>query len=337
MVSKERLISIVDSFHDKRIAVAGDLMLDVYLKGKASRISPEAPVPVVRVKERNFCLGGAANVMRNAVTLGSSVKACGIIGKDANGENILSLLDSYSIDHSSVYKDPERKTTEKQRVIAGTQQVVRVDFEDTEEISGVLRDKMISDLISEIEAKKLDAVIFEDYAKGLLDASSVEKVSKAAQKHGTVVALDPHPGHPLRVGGLTLITPNRSEAFGLAGKYCTDPVSPVEQDSALREVADKLTGEWGAEYLLITLGAQGMALFEKGEKLKVIPTRAREVYDVSGAGDTVIAAFTLALISGASAYEAAEIANHAAGIVVGKVGTVSVSAEELIQSFENGD
>lgn len=337
-MKKERLNNIIEAFNGKNVAVIGDLMLDVYVWGKASRISQEAPVPVVLVNKKTSCLGGASNVMRNVATLGGSVKAFGVVGNDENGQLVRSLLADYSIDASSVFTDPARQTIEKQRVIAGTQQLVRIDYENTVPVDDSLRARIVEGLIDMIEKKEIDAVIFEDYAKGLLDSATMDRISAAAKKAGIISALDPHPDHPNQVSNLTLMTPNRMEAFGLAGVYIRkEDGAPVKCDEQLQEVARKLKETWAPEYLLITLGAQGMALFEKKGGFFAIPTIAREVFDVSGAGDTVIAAFTLALLGGATAAEAAEIANHAAGVVVGKIGTVTVTIEELFESFGYGE
>jgi len=332
-----RLKEVVKLFENKKIAVVGDLMLDVYIWGKATRISPEAPVPVVQVTRKTGCLGGAANVMRNVVTLGGQARAFGVVGNDADGAEVKNMLGKYGIESASVYTDLCRKTTQKQRVIAGTQQLLRIDYEDTDPVDEKFRETIVSDLLGLIEASAVNAIIFEDYGKGMLDEDMLAVVVQAASKKGIITSLDPKPGHLLNVKGLTVIKPNRSEAFAMAGKFSKDGAMPVEQDDDLKEVAEILMADWEPDYLLISLAAQGMALFRKNTSMVVIPTRAREVFDVSGAGDTVISAFTLALTAGASGREAAEIANHAAGIVVGKVGTVTVSADELQGSFEQGD
>lgn len=332
-MKNERYVEIIENFKNKRVAVLGDLMLDAYVFGKATRISQEAPVPVVQVKRMQKTLGGAANVMRNIITLGGSSFAYGIVGDDIAGQELKAILSDYGINGDGVIIDQSRQTITKKRVIAGSQQLVRIDYEDVHPASKQIRNQLVEALSKQIENNEVDAVIFEDYAKGLLDSDMLEQLIEVAGRSGVITALDPHPGHPLMVKGLTLMTPNRSEAFGLAGIYCNDPVSPVEQDQGLLNVANVLREEWTAEHLLITLGSQGMALFENSGNRFVIPTRAREVFDVSGAGDTVIAAYTLSLLAGATAVEAAEIANHAAGIVVGKVGTVSVEIEELMKSF----
>lgn len=337
-MKKERLNNIIKAFSGKRVAVIGDLMLDVYVWGKANRISQEAPVPVVLVNKKTSCLGGASNVMRNVATLGGAVQAFGVVGNDENGKILRSMLSEYSIDSSNVCTDPARQTIEKQRIIAGTQQLVRIDYETTVPVNPETQEKIVGRLIELIEKKEIDAVIFEDYAKGLLDSETLNKISAAAKNAGIISALDPHPDHPEQVSNLTLMTPNRMEAFGLAGVYIRKEEStPAQKDEQLQEVAGRLKDTWAPEYLLITLGSQGMALFEKNGGSFAIPTIAREVFDVSGAGDTVIAAFTLALLGGATAAEAAEIANHAAGVVVGKIGTVTVTVDELIASFGYGD
>lgn len=332
-MKKERLEKILNNFSGKRIGVAGDLMLDVYLCGKATRISPEAPVPVVRVKDRALRLGGAANVMLNVITLGGQASAFGITGDDSNGKALGKLLSENGIRNSSVYADPQRKTTEKQRVMAGAQQLVRIDFEDTLPIPPEFRDKITRDLTEAIEKHEIDAIIFEDYAKGVLSVEMLSKVIESAKANNVMVSLDPHISQSLEVKGLTLLKPNRSEAFALAGAYCSDPTDDPKKDSALIDVAGKLIKNWHADYLLISLGPQGLALFAKDGSRHFIPTQAREVYDVSGAGDTVMAAFTLSLAAGANGIEAAEISNHAAGIVVGKIGTATVSSKELKENF----
>lgn len=326
--------SLVAKFAGRRVAVVGDVILDVYLWGKAHRISPEAPVPVVHMERRTETLGGAANVMRNLAALGAHVSAHGIMGDDEAGTRLCNLLAGQGIATDGLVAVPGRATTEKQRVFAGNQQVCRIDYETGEDAPGELRTRIVEALVADIRAGAVDAVIIEDYAKGLLDRAMVVAVAEAAAKAGIPTGLDPHPGHPLQVPGLTLMTPNRAEAFGLAGMYHHAPVDPPRSDNALHQVAAKLMKEWAPRHLLITLGAQGMALYETDREFHHVPTRAREVFDVSGAGDTVIAAFMMALLAGASGMEAADLANHAAGIVVGKLGTAVVTGEELLASFE---
>jgi len=332
-MKKARLTKIVDKFRDMKIAVVGDLMLDVYIWGKTSRISPEAPVPVVQVKKKTCCLGGAANVMRNVVTLGGKVKAYGVIGDDSGGDQMKSLFNDYKIDSASLSVDKSRRTTQKERIIASAQQLLRVDFEDTEKLDNAIRQEIVVELKQLINTKSIDAIIFEDYGKGVLNEEMLNQIVAVAKENDIITSLDPKPGHLLKVKGLTVMKPNRSEAFAITGTFSQGNAITVEDDKQLHAVAAQLLDEWEPDYLIISLAAQGMALFRKDAEMVVIPTKAREVYDVSGAGDTVIAAFTLALGTGADPVEAAEIANHAAGIVVGKVGTVTVSKDELLESF----
>ncbi len=326
----------IQKFQGKRVAVIGDLMLDVYVKGSASRISPEAPVPVLHVRSVSSCLGGAANVMRNLVTLGAKVSAFGTVGDDVSGRKIIAELQDYGINSEYVLKDPDRPTTEKQRVIAGQQQIVRIDFEELFPLSEQVRNELVAGLIQKINEGQFDAVIIEDYAKGLLSQEMFDAVVLAANANGLVIALDPHPKQHFKVKGLTVMTPNRGEAFGLAGLEQTEPIDPAESDPHLLAVAEKVKADWSCDNLLITLGAQGMALYANDGGCKIIPTRAREVYDVSGAGDTVIASFTLALLAGETPEYATIFSNHAAGVVVGKHGTVAVLPEEIIKSFKEG-
>lgn len=332
-MKRHEIDTLLQKFPKLRIAVLGDLMLDVYVWGEASRISPEAPVPVVSVKRKSCCLGGAANVMRNVATLGGKVNAFGVIGKDSNGKKIRELFKQYQISDYHLCVDAQRCTTEKQRVIAGSQQLLRVDYEDTTDTSQNTRVHITNDIISMIEANTIDAVILEDYGKGLLEEQMLQKICDTANSAGVMTALDPKPGHLMHITGLSVIKPNRKEAFEMAGIFDKGPVENAIDDEGLKAAAVKLLEQWQPKYLIISLAAQGMALFKQDGSMKVIPTRAREVFDVSGAGDTVIAAFTLALSAGAPAEIAAEVANHAAGIVVGKVGTVTVTADELLNSF----
>lgn len=335
-LSFQRFRQILDSCAGLNIAVIGDLMLDVYLTGSASRMSQEAPVPVLHVtKEQDSRLGGAANVLRNITALGAKAVAFGVIGGDASGKTLCRRLEEKAISHDFVFIDKTRRTTEKMRVMANSQQIVRIDFEDVSPVSPEFVEKMENALAKLIREKKIDALIFEDYNKGLLDSAMVQRIALLAKEHGVYTSLDPHPGHPMEVKHLSIMTPNRTEAFGLAGMYCYDAVSPVADDENLKRVAEKVLSSWECESLLITLGAQGMALFSrKHQTPHVIPTKAKEVFDVSGAGDTVIATYTLCRAAGATDVEAAEIANHAAGIVVGKIGTAVTTPEEMTAVFE---
>ncbi len=328
-----KLTATVNAFGSCRLAVVGDLMLDLYVWGNATRISPEAPVPIVHVERETNCLGGAANVMRNAVTLGGSVRAFGVVGNDRPGHELNRQLESFGIRAEGVSVDPVRRTIEKQRVIAGNQQLLRVDYEDIDPVNNDCREKIVKQVLELIDGNQIDAVIFEDYGKGMLSEDMLNAIIPAARAKGIVTSLDPKPGHLRPVKGLSVMKPNRSEAFGMAGKVSRDHGLTPDKDTQLHEVARILLDEWEPEYLVISLAAHGMALFHRERPMLVIPTRAIEVFDVSGAGDTVIAALTLGLAAKADIATAAHIANFAAGIVVGRVGTATVSADELIKSF----
>lgn len=336
-MNAQRARELAESFSKFRVAVIGDLILDRYTWGTAKRISPEAPVPVVHVRKQRAVLGGAANVMRNLSSLGARVEAFGIVGDDDSATEMRSLLKSWNIGTDGVLAVKERQTTVKTRIIADNQQVVRIDDESCHDLATDAAESLLEGIRAAMADGGLDAVVLEDYNKGVLTPDLAQSIAKLARDNGAVCLLDPHPANPLNVQGLTLMTPNRAESFSLAGAYLYDPVVPLEDDEALQGVADRLLETWQPANLLITLGAGGMALYRAGEPVHHIPTVAREVFDVSGAGDTVIAACTLAMLAGASSEEAAELANHAGGIVVGKIGTVCVETEELLGSFERSD
>ncbi len=333
----ERARQIIAKFNQARVAVVGDLILDRYMLGTASRISFEAPVPVVRVQEHLAVLGGAANVMRNITSLGARALAFGVVGTDESADAISELLADRGIDGDGILALKDRQTTVKTRVIADHQQVVRIDDETCSPLSPRDADELLERLRGAFVADQIDAVILEDYNKGVLTPELARTIQQMAAAAGAICLLDPHPANPLQVENLTLMTPNRVESFALAGEYFRELVLPIEQDEALHRVAEKLMAAWSPENLLITLGAGGMALFGADGLLHHIPTVAREVFDVSGAGDTVIATCALAMLAGAEPAEAAALANHAGGVVVGKIGTVSVEIEELLASFRAED
>ncbi len=326
----ERLHSILKRFPRGRIAVIGDLMLDSYHWGKVSRISPEAPVPVVNVARTTSCPGGAANAMCNIAKLKASAFAFGVVGEDTAGKTLMAELERSGIRHDGVIIDDSRTTTEKCRVIASSQQLCRLDHEETSAVDEKIRRRLVDGVIDRIRNREIDAVIFEDYRKGVLTEWMVVEIVAEANKAGVFTALDPKPGSMQPVQGLTVMKPNRGEAFALAGENDTPSSGSPDLDEGLRRVADKILELWKPEHLLISLAAQGMALYSPGNPVQVIPTRAREVFDVSGAGDTVTATFALSLVAGAEPAEAAELANLAAGIVVGKTGTAPVHYEELL-------
>ncbi len=332
MTDPSQLLPLLEAFPKTRVAVIGDLMLDRYIWGQACRISQEAPVPVVQVRRETQVPGGAANVVRNATCLLGQVSAFGTIGTDRHGDTLLQLLTEAGADVSRVLRTENRPTTIKTRVLAGNQQVVRIDREETDPLPAAITARLLEAVYAALDGDAPPgAIIFEDYAKGLLSKEIMQQIVDDTRPRGIFCALDPHPGNPFKVKGLKLMTPNRAEAFGLAGVYYKPTVLPLENDEALLEVGRRLQHDWEVELLLVTMGGDGMALFMADAPPVHIPTRAREVFDVSGAGDTVTASFVLSLLAGATPVQAAELANYAAGIVVAKVGTKPILMEELVQ------
>ena len=314
-----------------RLLVVGELILDEFIWGKVSRISPEAPVPVVEVVKESYNAGGAANVARNLREFADRVHLLGLIGAGHDADLLRGLLTSADIQLDAVQTDPGYQTIRKTRIIARTQQVVRVDRERRTGFSDAQRARALDQFRALLP--DLDAIILEDYDKGLLDQDLADALIQSAREAGKIVSVDPKPSNPVQWHDATCITPNRPEAFRCAGIPLRDPVDPPTEDRALLEVGAILLEKWRCAHVLITLSEHGMMLFDPGRPPYHIPTRAQEVFDVSGAGDTAIALFTAALAGGASAAEAAEIANHGSGIVVGKLGTAVVHREELLASF----
>ena len=330
-MKRDRVAALTRAFEGKRILVIGDLMLDEFLWGKVSRISPEAPVPVVEVAREEFFPGGAANVARNLAQFSKNVRVLGMTGQGVHAERLMSLLTSEGINIDAVQSHACYQTIVKTRVIARQQHVVRIDRETKLRV----QPEHAAAALAQIEAllPEIDAIIVEDYGKGLLAQPFAEAICDLANRAGKILTVDPNPHNPLAWRHVTVIKPNRAEAFASAGLPPTEPVDPPTEDTALLEVGRVLSEKWDADNLLITLGEQGVLLFRADAPPYHAPTRAREVFDVSGAGDTVIALFTLALSAGAAPAEAAEIANHASGIVVGKLGTATVTPAELLGSF----
>lgn len=332
-LSLKRVKSLLSEIKNSKIAVIGDLMLDEYIWGNVSRISPEAPVPVVEFVEESFMPGGAANVARNLATLGAKTSIYGVVGKDYAAQKLLNLLTDYNVNCDGVVSENSRRTSIKTRIIAGRQQVVRLDRETKEEIDGKTEDKILHSIQN--REGRPDAIILGDYGKGVVTQGLLDKLRAYCRQNAIWLSVDPKPVHRLDLRNVSLITPNRKEAFELAGYLDgTKKTNPLD-DKNLILVAETLLSQLSPALLLITLGEQGMLLCQRNNKPVYIPTVAREVFDVSGAGDTVIAAFTLAITAGASPVEAAVFSNHAAGVVVGKVGTAAVSPDELIQSFKS--
>lgn len=329
LLTRERVDRLLNP--GKRILVAGELILDEFIWGKVSRISPEAPVPVVEVIRETYNAGGAANVARNLREFLEHVHMLGLAGEDAAAARLHALLVGHGIHLDCVQVDPAYTTICKTRVVARHQQLVRIDRETPTPLSAAQRERALAQFSALLPS--IDAVILEDYAKGLLDQELADAIISLAGAAGKIIAVDPKPANTVIWHDVTCITPNRAEAFLAAGVPWSDPVEPPLEDRALLTVGARLLEKWRCQYLLITLSEQGMALFQSGQAPLHIPTRAQQVFDVSGAGDTAIALFTAALAGGATAYEAAEISNHASGIVVGKLGTATVTREELLASF----
>ena len=329
----ERLREILARAADKRIVVAGDLMLDEFVWGKVGRISPEAPVPVVEVTGESFYPGGAANVARNLREFIGRVSVIGTVGTDGSGRRLLDLLREQNIETDLVVEDPDRRTIVKTRIVARHQQVVRVDREQIRDPAPAQVAQVTAGLRKILS--QLDGFIYEDYGKGFLSAELVRQISTDLSAAGKIATADPNPHRMVDWGKITAVKPNRSEALLAAGFPATDPVEPPMEDAALLAAGAKLLDAWNTQMLLITLGEQGMMLLERAKPPHHIPTKARQVFDVSGAGDTAIALFTLALCCGAAPIEAAEIANHASAVVVAKLGTATVTPAELIASFED--
>jgi D-beta-D-heptose 7-phosphate kinase/D-beta-D-heptose 1-phosphate adenosyltransferase len=327
----DRLEQILDRASSRRLTVIGDLMLDEFVWGKVGRISPEAPVPVVEVTGESFYPGGAANVARNLREFTEGVAIIGLLGKDRSGQQLRELLSEQKIDTSNAVEEAAFQTIVKTRIIARHQQVVRVDRERFAGPSAA----QIATLAAAVRKNisDTDAIIFEDYGKGFLSTDLVTQIAEAARSAGKIVAADPNPRNLVEWRGLTVIKPNRSEAFHAAGVTSGEPDIAPPQDPDLKRTGETLLKKWKTENVLITLGEQGMMLFQERETPHYIPTKAREVFDVSGAGDTAIALFTLGLACEATPTEAAEMANHASAVVVSKLGTATVTRDELIASF----
>lgn len=323
----EKLKRLFRNFKDRKILVVGDIILDRYIFGKVSRISPEAPVPIVEVYEESYRLGGAANVANNIIALGGKAYISGIIGKGSAGKIIKDILEERGIAQDYIFEDT-RRTTVKTRIIAGNQQIVRFDIEDKRRLEGKGKDLFLS-MIREA-LRDFDAVIVSDYKKGVISEELLRILVSYKNKNGVFVAVDPKIGHFRLYKNVSLITPNISEASHGAE-------IEIKDEKSLIKAGYNLLRKLFCDSVLITRGEEGMSLFEKdGSDVKVthLPTVAKKVFDVTGAGDTVIATITLSHISGASLVEAAKIANVAAGIVVGKVGTATATREEIMEVWE---
>jgi D-glycero-beta-D-manno-heptose-7-phosphate kinase len=328
MISKadiKRFNSCIDRFSSTRILVVGDIVLDHYIWGKVSRISPEAPVPVVNVTKESLLLGGATNVVQNIHALGGSVSVCGVIGTDEAGRQLQRLLHSQKISTDGLIIESTRPTTIKTRIIAHSQQVVRFDREIKDRIEKDTHQNVFGFVKRQISSG-LDAIVISDYCKGVVTKELVKDIVRLAKKNRVIVSVDPKVSHFGMYSGATILTPNANEA-AIGSKI------EIEDEQSLLRAGKLLLKNLHCAAVLITRGEHGMSLFEQGGKVSHIPTVARKVYDVTGAGDTVISALTLAMAAGANMLDAARISNYAAGIVVGIVGTATVRSEELKESI----
>ena len=323
-MNQARAQQILTHFNRQTIVVLGDLMLDEFIWGEVRRISPEAPVPVVEVKRESWHLGGAGNVVSNLLALGAQAIPIGLIGADVAGQRLQEAFHASRAETTGLVIDATRPTTRKTRIVAHSQQMLRTDREDRTSINPANEAQIARAF--EQALMRSDAVIISDYDKGLLTPRLLQMTIESAQAQGKAVCLDPKIKNFLHYRGVDAITPNQHEAERAAQLEITD-------EASLRHVATRIRELLACQNVLITRGEHGMALLAADDTLSNIPTVAREVYDVTGAGDTVIATLTLALAAGASPQEAAVIANHAAGIVVGKVGTATLQQAELLSSL----
>ena len=319
-ITERRLEELLRSFQSKTVAVIGDVMLDRYLWGNVSRISPEAPVPIVEVESESARLGGAANVAHNIQSLGGKALLVGVVGRDSGGESLLRLMEEEGFSTDGIVRDSSRPTTVKTRIIAHSQHVVRIDRESRTEISTSVAGSIVEVIGKSI--KKLDAVILEDYNKGVITADLIDRALSLANKGKKIVAVDPKVDNFFAYGGVTVFKPNKREVEKALNRK-------LENDSDVRTAGQELLKRLKAENVLITQGEKGMTLFERTGKPMHVAARARNVADVSGAGDTVISTLTLALAGGASTREACMLANFAGGIVCGEVGVVPINRKAL--------
>lgn len=321
--SADTLKSYVDRFTRARVFVAGDIMVDAFLWGDVSRISPEAPVPVVNVNRETRMLGGAANVIRNMASLGAEPVLCGVVGSDHAGEEILSALDRMGLRTDGVVWEKERPTSIKTRVVAHQQQVVRFDRETLREIGAGSVSQLI-DFIKE-NMEDMDALVISDYGKGVISGplmAGLNRFMQSMSDRRIIIAVDPKIGNFRYYQGVDVITPNHHEA----GMYCGFDIT---DEASLMRAGTKILSTLNCRCVLITQGKDGMTLFEKDGKVTHIPTVAKRVFDVTGAGDTVIGTISLGLASGLDLKSAAILSNFAAGMVVGEVGTSAVDAADL--------
>ena len=322
----DKIRSIQSAQKAPSILVIGDLMIDHYIWGNATRLSPEAPVPIVNVKNESTTLGGAGNVVQNLVSLCADVSIAGVIGDDADGVNLVNILDSEAVKTDNIIKDSTRPTTVKTRVLAGSHQLVRIDREVTDAISIELEDELINKLHQSIA--EADIILLSDYNKGLLSPTLTQRIIKLALHHHKKVIVDPKGLNYEKYKGAFLIKPNRKELAEAAKVEKINNITDVEN------AAKSIFAQTDTEYLIVTLSEEGMAIVTpRGSKL--LPVKATEVFDVTGAGDTVIATIAYFIAAGLSINEACELANHAAAIVIRHIGSATTTIDDIIKDMES--
>lgn len=318
----------ISKFNRCRILVVGDLMLDEYVWGEVDRISPEAPVQIVAVKNEDYALGGSGNVVNNIAALGAKVTVAGVIGSGSNGQLLLQKFRQIGVDTAGIFQEPDRSTTKKTRIIAANQHVIRIDRETKTSISDTTLEKLTGFIENKIPA--VDVILISDYGKGLITNTLLSRLAATARKHNKIAIADPKGLDFSKYSGVSVLTPNQKEASLASGIDIID-------ESTLAEAGNKIMQIAGIDKLLITCGKDGMVFIRPNKAPYKISAKARQVYDVSGAGDTVLAVLGLAVAAGESFENAMALANAAAGIVVGKVGTAAVSRQELISAVQPDD
>lgn len=326
--STRRIGRVLERFTGRRVLILGDAMLDHYIWGESSRISPEAPIPIVTVSEESSRLGGAANVAHNIRVLGGEALLVSVIGSDEAGRQLTDTLSRQGIATDSLVVDPDRPTVKKSRVIARSQQVVRLDRERTDELSGPVLEQLSERIRAALAGAH--AIVISDYGKGVICKPLLDTWLPRFNGSGLPVCVDPKETHFHSYRGVTVLTPNLGEASFAAG-------TRIRDEASLESAGRALLRQLGAHHLLITRGEEGMSLFTEGSPRMDIAAVGREVYDVTGAGDTVVGALALALAAGASMEEATRLANHAAGRVIRELGTSTVTREEILESWTNGE
>ncbi|MFO7527140.1 MAG: D-glycero-beta-D-manno-heptose-7-phosphate kinase [Ignavibacteriaceae bacterium] len=323
-LSEKRLAEIKNNFKGKRIAVIGDMMLDIYFRGEVKRISPEAPVPVVEVENEFFRFGGAANCALNIATLGGVPEPIGVIGYDNFGTIFTSLLSENNIPPGGIFVDETRPTTSKTRIIADKQHIVRIDRESKLNLNSNFNEKILNQLNEIINS--LDGIILQDYNKGVLTESLITQIIDLAISENILVTVDPKFHNFFAFKNVTVFKPNRKEAEDILG-------IKIKSDDDISKAGNLLLEKLEAKNVLLTLGSEGIAVFNKNSPERRMATKAREVADVSGAGDTVISTLTMALAAGADIFEASYLANYAGGIVCGEVGIVPIESDKLFSTI----